>query len=139
MIKLPFLCVCLFPDDAELMAGLDEVARILSKVEEMRTQRDKMLEDLRSALQADDVTQELLSSVGSKESSDHTALFQRRLEAHQEAVKLLKLNLTAQENITNALVNAHAKIGVKKHAILERRRRQVLLRLLAQNKHLKFL
>ena len=109
----------MWPDDTELMEGLDEIARILSKVEEMRAQRCKMLDDLRNALQTDDVTQELLTS---EKSSDHTALFQRRLEVHQEAVKLLKLNLTAQENIINALITAHAKVGVKKHEILERRR-----------------
>ncbi|VDM17271.1 unnamed protein product [Hydatigera taeniaeformis] len=92
--------------DTELLEGLDEAARILSKVEEMRAQRTKMLEDLRCALQADDATQELLAAA---DPSTHSAIFQRRLDAHQEAVKLLHLNLAAQENITRALIAAHAE------------------------------
>ncbi|CDS41775.1 tyrosine protein phosphatase non receptor type [Echinococcus multilocularis] len=107
--------------DTKLLEGLDEAARILSKVEEMRAQRTKMLEDLRSALQADDATQELLAAA---DSTDHSAIFQRRLDAHQETVKLIHLNLAAQENITRALITAHAEVGVKKYDILERRRQR---------------
>lgn len=105
-----------------MLEGLDEAARILLKVEEMRTQRTKMLENLRSALQGDDATQEILATA---DSTDHNTIFQRRLDAHQDAVKLLHLNLAAQENITRALIAAHAEIGVKKHEILERRRQYV--------------
>ncbi|KAH9283422.1 Tyrosine-protein phosphatase non-receptor type 23 [Echinococcus granulosus] len=107
--------------DTKLLEGLDEAARILSKVEEMRAQRTKMLEDLRSALQADDATQELLAAA---DSTDQSAIFQRRLDAHHETVKLIHLNLAAQENITRALITAHAEVGVKKYDILERRRQR---------------
>ncbi|KAL5110881.1 Protein Malvolio [Taenia crassiceps] len=107
--------------DTGLLEGLDEAARILLKVEEMRTQRTKMLENLRSALQTDDATQELLATA---DPTEHSAIFKRRLDAHEEAVKLLRLNLAAQENITRALITAHADIGVKKYNILERRRQR---------------
>lgn len=108
-----------FFSDSELLEGLDEAARILSKVEEMRAQRTRMLEGLRAALQADDVTQELLVANTSEE---RDALCQRHLDAHQKAVDMLNLNLTAQENVIKALIDAHAKVGVKKHDILKRRR-----------------
>ncbi|VUZ57207.1 unnamed protein product [Hymenolepis diminuta] len=107
--------------DSELLEGLDEAARILSKVEEMRAQRTRMLEDLRAGLQADDITQELLTTSTTEE---RNALFQRHLDVHQKAVDLLNLNLTAQENISRALIDAHAKVGVKKHDILKCRRQR---------------
>ncbi|KAM7537708.1 hypothetical protein Aperf_G00000077665 [Anoplocephala perfoliata] len=107
--------------DSELLEGLDEAARILSKVVEMRAQRTRMLEGLRAALQADDVTQELLVT-NTQEERD--ALYQRHLDVHQKAVDMLNLNLTAQENITKALIDVHAKVGVKKHDILKRRRQR---------------
>uniref|UniRef100_A0A0R3TXX1 Tyrosine-protein phosphatase domain-containing protein n=1 Tax=Rodentolepis nana TaxID=102285 RepID=A0A0R3TXX1_RODNA len=108
--------------DSELLEGLDEAARILSKVEEMRAQRTRMLEKLRADLQADDVTQELLAT-NTKE--ERNALFQRHLDVHQKAVDLLNLNLTAQENISKALIDAHATVGVKKHDILKRRQQRL--------------
>uniref|UniRef100_A0A5K3EL95 Tyrosine-protein phosphatase domain-containing protein n=1 Tax=Mesocestoides corti TaxID=53468 RepID=A0A5K3EL95_MESCO len=102
--------------DTDFLTGLDEAARILKKIEQMQDQRASMLEKLRAALQADDVTQEILSS------SDHTALFESRMAAHDESVKLLRMNLSAQENIVKALIDVHAKLGVNKYNILERRR-----------------
>ncbi|VDL58938.1 unnamed protein product [Hymenolepis diminuta] len=80
-----------------------------------------MLEDLRAGLQADDITQELLTTSTTEE---RNALFQRHLDVHQKAVDLLNLNLTAQENISRALIDAHAKVGVKKHDILKCRRQR---------------
>lgn len=115
-----FLFPCIRNDiDQDLLSGLDEVARVLAKVEQMRDQRIVMLDKLRDALQADDATQELLTT----SADQHSELFERRLAAHDEAVKLIRMNLAAQVNITKALVETHAKIGVKKHDILERRRK----------------
>lgn len=122
--KIPFLKRHL---DNDLLLGLDEAARVLSKVNDMRTQRTMLVERLRSALQADDVTTELLAVVEDsrvESKSDKTdALFAKHLCAHDKAASLVRLNLAAQEKICKALIEIHARVALQKHAILEQRQR----------------
>ncbi|VDK36133.1 unnamed protein product [Dibothriocephalus latus] len=54
----------------------------------------------------------------------HESIFEARLKRHDPAVALLRQNLTAQDNITKALVELNAGVAVKKHDLLEQRERR---------------
>ncbi|KPI94567.1 Tyrosine-protein phosphatase non-receptor type 23 [Papilio xuthus] len=89
--------------------GLDrdtmkEMRRVVGKAREMQTQRDALVQQLRAALTADDVTAKLLARTN--DSADD--IFREEIEKHAPKVKIIEQNLAAQENIINKLTTLYA-------------------------------
>nr|XP_045622432.1 tyrosine-protein phosphatase non-receptor type 23-like isoform X2 [Procambarus clarkii] len=80
-----------------------EVKRLLGKVSEMQAQRAKWESQLRSDIQDDDVTKQLVTSQDDKED-----FFKNELKKHDKLVSLLDQNMAAQANILQALSEANA-------------------------------
>ncbi|KAL0895130.1 hypothetical protein ABMA27_013582 [Loxostege sticticalis] len=90
--------------DRETMA---EMKRVVSKAREMQTQRDALVQQLRDAVTADDITAKLLAR--GNEPAD--AVFKEELEKHTPQAKIIEQNLSAQENIINKLTSLYASYG----------------------------
>ncbi|XP_071546877.1 uncharacterized protein mop isoform X2 [Panulirus ornatus] len=80
-----------------------EVKRLLGKVSEMQAQRAKWEAQLRSDIQDDDVTKQLVTS-----QDDMEEFFKNELKKHDKLVSLLEQNMSAQTNILQALSEANA-------------------------------
>ncbi|XP_022126912.2 tyrosine-protein phosphatase non-receptor type 23 isoform X2 [Pieris rapae] len=87
--------------------AMREMRRVLAKAHDMRVQRHALLEELRVALAADDVTPRLLADPA----SDRDRLFDLEIEKHTPKVKIIEQNLAAQENIINRLTSLYAAYG----------------------------
>ncbi|XP_068621073.1 tyrosine-protein phosphatase non-receptor type 23-like isoform X2 [Battus philenor] len=92
--------------------GLDrdtmkEMRRVVGKAREMQTQRDSLIQELREAINGDDITAKLLARSG--EPVDE--IFQQEIEKHAPKVKIIEQNLAAQENIINKLTSLYAAYG----------------------------
>ncbi|XP_057379338.1 tyrosine-protein phosphatase non-receptor type 23-like [Daphnia carinata] len=84
-------------------AAINELHRLLDKVEEMRKQRQMLYSQLREALKADDITKLATHQV------DLETLFTQELAKHQRLTSLIDQNLKAQEKILVALTEANAR------------------------------
>ncbi|XP_055596955.1 tyrosine-protein phosphatase non-receptor type 23-like [Uranotaenia lowii] len=92
-------------------ATLKELQGILGKVTEMRNQRAKLYQDLRTAVTEDDITTQLiaLESGSSDNKKQMQELFKKELGKHDQLVALLEANLKAQGNILKALTDIYAR------------------------------
>ncbi|XP_043498928.1 tyrosine-protein phosphatase non-receptor type 23 isoform X1 [Polistes fuscatus] len=88
---------------------VQELKRILNKVDEMRRQRSDLHSKLRDSIAQDDLTRLLVTATS--ESSSLDRLFSEQLSKHQSLVSLIEQNLSAQENIMAALTDAYAQTG----------------------------
>ncbi|XP_076057743.1 tyrosine-protein phosphatase non-receptor type protein myopic isoform X2 [Oratosquilla oratoria] len=100
--------VAALPSTANVEASGDtaakhEVQRLLGKVDEMRKQRQNFEGQLRTNLQTDDVTKQLVTQQDEMEE-----FFRSELKKHEKIVGLLEQNMTAQGNILQALSEANA-------------------------------
>lgn len=83
-----------------------ELELLLNKVEEMKTQRDGIYNDLRDQiLNKDDITPQLIAN-GDK---DIEELFKKELKKYSQSVSIIEQNLVAQGNILKALTDTYAK------------------------------
>lgn len=83
-----------------------ELETLLRKVEEMKTQRDGLYDELRDQiLNKDDITAQLLAH-GEK---DVDELFKKELKKYTQSVNIIDQNLVAQGNILKALTDTYAK------------------------------
>ncbi|OAD62553.1 Tyrosine-protein phosphatase non-receptor type 23, partial [Eufriesea mexicana] len=99
-----------------------ELKRILSKVDEMRRQRNELHTKLRDSIAQDDLTRLLVTATSDSGPLDR--LFADQLSKHQTLVTLIDQNLAAQDNILAALTDAYAQTAnVRKgvEEILKRR------------------
>ncbi|KAI5640662.1 BRO1-like domain-containing protein [Phthorimaea operculella] len=92
--------------------GLDretmmEMRRVVGKAREMQTQRDMLINQLREAINSDDITSQLLA----RSSEPREEIFKEELEKHTPKVKIIEQNLAAQENIINKLTSLYAAYG----------------------------
>ncbi|CAH0748653.1 unnamed protein product [Diatraea saccharalis] len=85
---------------------MSELRRVVGKAREMQAQREALVQELREAITADDITAKLLAS---SEPADE--MFRRELEKHTPKVKIIEQNLAAQENIINKLTSLYASYG----------------------------
>ncbi|CAD5206344.1 unnamed protein product [Bursaphelenchus okinawaensis] len=89
-----------------------ELKRMLDKVDEMQKQRRKLTEDLKDALNRDDITpQALIDPYVQPE-----VLIEKQIKKHDQKVELINQNMTAQPVIMKAVVHANAafdEIGQK--------------------------
>ena len=79
----------------------------MAKVEEMKTQRVQLLNDIRASIQADDITKRILAA----EENDLENVFDSELQKHNNSIQLLDQNMTAQEKITAAVVSTVEKLA----------------------------
>ncbi|XP_037866683.1 tyrosine-protein phosphatase non-receptor type 23 isoform X2 [Bombyx mori] len=93
---------------------MSEMRRVVGKAREMQAQRDALVQQLRDAVAADDVTALLL--VTNEPPED---LFKREIEKHAPTVKILEQNLGAQENIINKLTSLYASYGDSRRLLSE--------------------
>ena len=82
-----------------------EFQRIICKVNEMKSQRSKFMDDLREDMLSDDITKKLVLHKN-KEMSE---IFQSELTKHDNKTKIIEQNLLAQENIIRAMTEINAK------------------------------
>lgn len=84
---------------------VQRIREILAKVDKMRSQRQYLLDKLREELNKDDITTKIVV----RDSGNNEAFFEEEIKKHDETTNLISQNLTAQENITQALTEQNAK------------------------------
>jgi tyrosine-protein phosphatase non-receptor type 23 len=97
--------------------------RLLDKVDEMRKQRIRLINDLREALDKDDITSQALVDPY----SDPKPIIKAQLTRHDKLIEVIDQNLAAQENILKALTDANANFADFRRQIVDMMERLVLI------------
>lgn len=84
-----------------------QLRKLLDKVDEMQKQRIKLHSDFTSDLENDDITQKALV----ERDLDAQKLFDAELKKHEKLADLIEMNLSAQDNILQALTEANANFA----------------------------
>ncbi|NXL14036.1 PTN23 phosphatase, partial [Setophaga kirtlandii] len=100
------------PDDKQVLQNLK---RILAKVQEMRDQRMSLEQQLREMIQKDDITTSLVTT----DRSEMKKLFEEQLKKYDQLKVYLEQNLAAQENVLKALTDANVKYAAVRKALAE--------------------
>ena len=101
--------------DEESEANIIEMRRILSKVDEMKEQRQMLSDKFRADVLEDDITKKLVVHEG-KEMSE---IFEIELKKHDQAKAIIQQNLLAQINIMQALTEVNAKYVETRRTIMD--------------------
>ncbi|NXV09177.1 PTN23 phosphatase, partial [Cettia cetti] len=99
-------------DDKQVLQNLK---RILGKVQEMRDQRTSLEQQLREMIQKDDITTSLVTT----DRSEMKKLFEEQLKKYDQLKVYLEQNLAAQENVLKALTDANVKYAAVRKALAE--------------------
>ncbi|XP_015471708.1 tyrosine-protein phosphatase non-receptor type 23 [Parus major] len=99
-------------DDKQVLQNLK---RILAKVQEMREQRMSLEQQLREMIQKDDITTSLVTT----DRSEMKKLFEEQLKKYDQLKVYLEQNLAAQENVLKALTDANVKYAAVRKALAE--------------------
>ncbi|NWU72775.1 PTN23 phosphatase, partial [Pterocles burchelli] len=99
-------------DDKQVLQNLK---RILGKVQEMRDQRTSLEQQLREMIQKDDITTSLVTT----DRSEMKKLFEEQLKKYDQIKVYLEQNLAAQENVLKALTDANVKYAAVRKALAE--------------------
>ncbi|XP_069873806.1 tyrosine-protein phosphatase non-receptor type 23 isoform X2 [Dipodomys merriami] len=101
----------LTPEDK---AVLQNLKRILAKVQEMRDQRVSLEQQLRELIQKDDITASLVTT-------DHSEmkLFEEQLKKYDQLKVYLEQNLAAQDNVLRALTEANVQYAAVRRLLGE--------------------
>ncbi|NWX20892.1 PTN23 phosphatase, partial [Aegotheles bennettii] len=99
-------------DDKQVLQNLK---RILSKVQEMRDQRMSLEQQLREMIQKDDITTSLVTT----DRSEMKKLFEEQLKKYDQIKVYLEQNLAAQENVLKALTDANVKYAAVRKTLAE--------------------
>ncbi|XP_027697949.1 tyrosine-protein phosphatase non-receptor type 23 [Vombatus ursinus] len=102
----------LTPDDK---AVLQNLKRILAKVQEMRDQRLSLEQQLRELIQKDDITTSLVTT----DRSEMKKLFEEQLKKYDQLRVYLDQNLAAQENVLKALTEANVQYAAVRRVLTE--------------------
>ncbi|NXB50299.1 PTN23 phosphatase, partial [Leucopsar rothschildi] len=94
---------------------LQNLKRILAKVQEMRDQRMSLEQQLREMIQKDDITSSLVTT----DRSEMKKLFEEQLKKYDQLKVYLEQNLAAQENVLKALTDANVKYAAVRKALAE--------------------
>ncbi|XP_030122800.4 tyrosine-protein phosphatase non-receptor type 23 [Taeniopygia guttata] len=94
---------------------LQNLKRILAKVQEMRDQRMSLEQQLREMIQKDDITTSLVTA----DRSEMKKLFEEQLKKYDQLKVYLEQNLAAQENVLKALTDANVKYAAVRKALAE--------------------
>ncbi|XP_043921950.1 tyrosine-protein phosphatase non-receptor type 23 [Protopterus annectens] len=96
-------------------AILQNMKKMLSKVQEMREQRMSLEKQLRDMIQKDDITTALVTA----DRSEMKKLFQEQLKKYDQVKVYIEQNLAAQENILKALTEANVKYAAVRKLLTE--------------------
>ncbi|XP_025900046.1 tyrosine-protein phosphatase non-receptor type 23 [Nothoprocta perdicaria] len=99
-------------DDKQVLQNLK---RVLAKVQEMREQRAALEQQLREMIQKDDITTALVTA----DRSEMKKLFEEQLKKYDQIKVYLEQNLAAQENVLKALTDANVKYAAVRKALAE--------------------
>uniref|UniRef100_A0A452J2S0 Tyrosine-protein phosphatase non-receptor type 23 n=1 Tax=Gopherus agassizii TaxID=38772 RepID=A0A452J2S0_9SAUR len=102
----------LMEDDKQVLQNLK---RILSKVQEMKDQRMSLEQQLREMIQKDDITTSLVTT----DRSEMRKLFEEQLKKYDQIKVYLEQNLAAQENVLKALTDANVKYAAVRKVLAE--------------------
>ncbi|XP_025128339.2 tyrosine-protein phosphatase non-receptor type 23 isoform X2 [Bubalus bubalis] len=97
---------------SEDKAVLQNLKRILAKVQEMRDQRVSLEQQLRELIQKDDITAVLVTA-------DHSEmkLFEEQLKKYDQLRVYLEQNLAAQDNVLRALTEANVQYAAVRRVL----------------------
>ncbi|KAL4217444.1 Tyrosine-protein phosphatase non-receptor type 23 [Mactra antiquata] len=101
--------------DPESGDVIKQLNGLLSKIDEMRTQRQTLEDSLRKEILEDDITGVLVQQEG----ANRDVLFKEQLKKHDKTSSFIRQNLTAQGNILRALTDANAKYASVRRATSE--------------------
>jgi hypothetical protein len=110
LASLPSRSLLDTPIDEEVVENLQ---KLLSKVDQMKQQRATMLENFKQKLKKDDITSRIVTHEGEAKED----FFAHELDKHQENVALIRQNLEAQDRIIAALTEANAKYASTRRAM----------------------
>uniref|UniRef100_A0A336M0Q9 CSON009406 protein n=1 Tax=Culicoides sonorensis TaxID=179676 RepID=A0A336M0Q9_CULSO len=96
-------------------AALKDLDLLLKKVDEMKSQREILISQLRESINNDDITSQVIAW-GDKKIEK---LFEQELTKHDKYIKLLEQNMAAQTNILKATTDTYAKCAMIIKAINE--------------------
>ncbi|XP_074938115.1 tyrosine-protein phosphatase non-receptor type 23 isoform X2 [Phalacrocorax aristotelis] len=99
-------------DDKQVLQNLK---RILGKVQEMKDQRTSLEQQLREMIQKDDITTSLVTT----DRSEMKKLFEEQLKKYDQIKVYLDQNLAAQENVLKALTDANVKYAAVRKVLAE--------------------
>uniref|UniRef100_A0A452S433 Protein tyrosine phosphatase non-receptor type 23 n=1 Tax=Ursus americanus TaxID=9643 RepID=A0A452S433_URSAM len=102
----------LTPEDK---AVLQNLKRILAKVQEMRDQRVSLEQQLRELIQKDDITASLVTT----DHSEMKKLFEEQLKKYDQLRVYLEQNLAAQDNVLRALTEANVQYAAVRRVLSE--------------------
>ncbi|XP_036189636.1 tyrosine-protein phosphatase non-receptor type 23 isoform X2 [Myotis myotis] len=102
----------LTPED---QAVLQNLKRILAKVQEMRDQRVSLEQQLRELIQKDDITASLVTT----DRSEMKKLFEEQLKKYDQLRVYLEQNLAAQDNVLRALTEANVQYAAVRRVLSE--------------------
>ncbi|KAB1264234.1 Tyrosine-protein phosphatase non-receptor type 23 [Camelus dromedarius] len=105
----------LTPEDK---AVLQNLKRILAKVQEMRDQRVSLEQQLRELIQKDDITASLVTTEHS-EMKVGWKLFEEQLKKYDQLRVYLEQNLAAQDNVLRALTEANVQYAAVRRVLSE--------------------
>ncbi|KAM6161081.1 tyrosine-protein phosphatase non-receptor type 23 [Erethizon dorsatum] len=100
----------LTPEDK---AVLQNLKRILAKVQEMRDQRVSLEQQLRELIQKDDITTSLVTT----DHSEMKKLFEEQLKKYDQLRVYLEQNLAAQDNVLRALTEANVQYAAVRRVL----------------------
>ncbi|XP_064130685.1 tyrosine-protein phosphatase non-receptor type 23 isoform X1 [Loxodonta africana] len=100
---------------AEDKAVLQNLKRILAKVQEMRDQRVSLEQQLRELIQKDDITASLVTT----DHSEIKKLFEEQLKKYDQLRVYLEQNLAAQDNVLRALTEANVQYAAVRRVLSE--------------------
>ncbi|XP_004640749.1 tyrosine-protein phosphatase non-receptor type 23 isoform X2 [Octodon degus] len=100
----------LTPEDK---AVLQNLKRILAKVQEMRDQRVSLEQQLRELIQKDDITASLVTT----DHSEMKKLFEEQLKKYDQLRVYLEQNLAAQDNVLRALTDANVQYAAVRRVL----------------------
>ncbi|XP_055621226.1 tyrosine-protein phosphatase non-receptor type 23 isoform X2 [Toxorhynchites rutilus septentrionalis] len=89
---------------------LKELQGMLAKVNEMKSQRVKLYQDLRTNITNDDITSQVIALEGGPDNKQRMQeLFEKELAKHNQLITLLEANMKAQANILKVLTDIYAR------------------------------
>lgn len=103
------------------VTNIDRLKLLLSKVDEMKSQRSMLEKQLRDALQSDDISSKVISHPESKLDE----LYDQELKKFDQQIELLNQNLSAQDNIMSALTTANAEFVPTRKAKIEIEKKRI--------------
>ena len=116
-------------EETEARKVLAEVTRLLGVVEDMRSQRAKLIDQLRQDLLQDDITQLLIAGSGAaaatgmeQSDAEQAAVYAEQLRKHDRVVGFLRQNLAAQENVAQKLEEVYVQFAPVKRRLEEAER-----------------